>query len=86
MDTECWNAIATLGSLDELSFDRCEFLERPADVGPEAMVKVKVSRLRVVDCIGVCQPTVAIDARYLVMDDMLENRFDWLSRCSILRA
>ena len=43
VDATHWNAIATLGSLEELSFKWCTFLQDPADVEPEKRVMVKVS-------------------------------------------
>ena len=80
VDAEHWNAIATLGSLEELSFDSCQFLRGPADVEPEKRVRVRVSRLRVVQCDGLCQPVVAIDARYLRVlkfTDSFVDAEDW---------
>jgi hypothetical protein len=85
VDKKHWNAIATLGSLEELSFDSCTFLQGPADVEPGTRVTVKVSRLRVVECDGLRQ-LMAIDApnlRTLAMDSQLFNHIDWLSRSAL---
>jgi hypothetical protein len=78
VDTKHWDAIATLESLEELSFNWCTFLQGPADVEPEKRVTVKVSRLRVV---GLRQLIAAMDARYLrtlAMDNKSFNQIDWL--------
>ena len=86
VDAEHWNAIATLGSLEELSFEGCTFLQVPADVEPDKKVAVKVSRLRVVECDGFCQLLAAIDARYLrtlAMDNKFFDHVDWLSQSAL---
>jgi hypothetical protein len=83
VDTKHWDAIATLGSLEELSFDSCTFLKGPADVEPEKRVTVKVSCLRVVECGGRHQLIAAIDAQYLrtlATDDLFFHYVDWLSQ------
>ena len=84
VDAERCNVIATLGSLEELSFERCTFpsLHDPADVEPEKGVRVKVSRLWVVDCDGLLHQLIAaIDARYLptlAMNNRFSNHVSWL--------
>jgi hypothetical protein len=82
VDVEHWNAVATLGSLEELAFYSCKFLQGPANVEPEKRVKVKVSRLQVVNCIELRPLITAIDARYLRTLAIDNNFFDhvhWLS-------
>ena len=86
VDAGDWDAIATLGSLEELSFDSCDFLSGAVDVELEKRVRVKVSRLQMVDCIGVRQPIAAIDARSLrtlVMDDLTFDHVTWLSQTAL---
>ena len=85
VDAEHWNAISTLESLKELSFDFCGFRQDLADVEAEKSTKVKVSRLRVVDCDSLLlhQLIAAIDARYLrtlAVDKKFFNHIDWLSQ------
>ena len=62
------------------------FLRGPADAEPDKRVKIKVSRLQVVDCSGNRQPFVTIDIRCL--HELLTNfRFlaqvDWLLRSTL---
>lgn len=71
VDIEHWDAIATLPSLEKLSFLSCLFLQGPADVEPEKRVKVKVSRLQVLHCnLGFRQALAAIDPQHLRVLDM----------------
>ncbi|KAF8550789.1 hypothetical protein OG21DRAFT_1513572 [Imleria badia] len=86
VDAEHWSAIATLGSLEELSFDLCFFMDGPADVEPEKRAKLKVSRLEVVKSKQLLQPIAAIDARCLrslAMDFTPYDRFDWLPESAV---
>ena len=86
VDTEHWNVIATLGSLEELSFDWCNFLDGPADVEPDERVKIKLTHLHVTDCEGVCQPIAATDPCYLRilgMDQVFFEEVDWLPQSAL---
>ena len=80
LDYDHWFAIKTLGSLDELSFNRCTFLRGPFTLdGRQA--KLKVSRLHLTYCNGT-NPFKAIDARCLrtlVMDLRFAKVVDWVS-------
>jgi hypothetical protein len=64
---EHWNVIATLESLEELSFNCCTFPQGPAKAEPVKRVVAKLSRLWVVGCHGplLQQLVTAIDAQYL---------------------
>jgi hypothetical protein len=84
VDAEHWNAIATLESLEELTFDGCTFPRGPANVEPEKRVMVKLSRFWVVNCDGplLQQLVTAIDAPYLRslgVDDKSINHIDCVS-------
>ena len=86
VDTDHWNAIATLASLEELSFNRCDFLGGPADVEPDEWVKIKLTRLCVTDCEGVRQPIAATDPRSLRtldMDGPFLEEVDWLPQSAL---
>ena len=86
MDTEHWNVIATLGSREELSFDWCNFLDSPTDVEPDERVKIKLARLHVTDCEGVCQPIAATNPRYLHilgMDQVFFEEVNWLPQSAL---
>ncbi|KAH0835742.1 hypothetical protein J3R83DRAFT_9567 [Lanmaoa asiatica] len=86
VDAEHWSAIATLESLEKLSFDSCRFLQGPADVASEKRIKVKVSCLRVTNCTGHRQPVAAIDHRYLrtlTMDYMSFDHVHWLPQSAL---
>ncbi|KAI9462070.1 hypothetical protein HD554DRAFT_1469321 [Boletus coccyginus] len=61
-----WNAIATLPSLEDLSFHSCRFPGGPAYVEPEKRVKAKPSRLWLLDATtGFREPFASIDVRCL---------------------
>ena len=86
--TEHWSVIATLESLEELSFDVCKFLEGPADIEPEGKPKVRVSRLRVADCTGLLQPVAAMHPQYLrtlSMDSNFFGQVDWLPQSGLIQ-
>lgn len=88
VDAEHWSVIATLESLEELSFESCRFLQDLADVEPETRVKVKVSRLRVVKCWGTLGQSIAaiIDPQYLrtlVVDCTFYFQVGWLPQSAL---
>ena len=88
VDKEHWDAIATLQSLQDLSFDWCKFLRGPADAEPEKRVKLKVSRLQVTKCVAHCQAFAAIDPRYLRTlavdhDVVVSDYIDWLPKSAL---
>ena len=88
VDAEHWNAITTLESLEELSFDWCTFRQGLADFDAEKSAKVKVSRLRVVNCDSMIlyQIIAVIDARYLrtlAVDNKSIGYIDWLSQFAL---
>ncbi|KIK92894.1 hypothetical protein PAXRUDRAFT_829551 [Paxillus rubicundulus Ve08.2h10] len=82
-----WDVIATLESLEELSFIHCNFVDGPADVVPGKRLKVKVPCLRVYGCFGCHQPSAAIDPRHLrtlTMDHDFADQVDWLSETALV--
>ena len=79
---EHWDAIATLESLEKLTFYGCNFphWQGPADVGPKK--RIKVPHLRVNGCPKLRPPIAAIDPRYLrtlAVDNKFFDHVDWLS-------
>ncbi|KAG8215882.1 hypothetical protein J3R82DRAFT_7847 [Butyriboletus roseoflavus] len=86
VDAEHWRVIAALESLEDLSFDSCEFLQGPLDVEPEERVKVKVSRLQVIDCTGQRQPIAAIHPQHLrtLVMDFSFDQVEWLPQSSLI--
>ena len=87
VNAEHWNAIATLLSLEKLTFTCCRFLQHPAGVEPEKRAKVKVSCLRLAyGNSGVRHLLTAIDAQHLHsldIDHELLNEVDWHSLSSL---
>ena len=89
VDKTYWNAIATLESLEELSFDSCKFhwqvLPSPPDVESEKMFMIKVSHLHVrgLESVDSLQPLMAaIDPRYLRTVSFI-NCVDRLSQAAL---
>jgi hypothetical protein len=85
---EHWNVIATLESLEELSFNCCTFPQGPAKVKPMKRVVAKLSRLWVVGCHGplLQQLVMAIDAQYLCtlgVDDESISHIDCASQSAL---
>ncbi|KIJ19319.1 hypothetical protein PAXINDRAFT_7813 [Paxillus involutus ATCC 200175] len=82
-----WDAITTLGSLEELVFTRCNFVDGPADVDPGKRLKVKVPCLLVYGCDSGLQPWAVIDARHvrtLTMDLTFADQVDWISETALI--
>ncbi|KAF8452239.1 hypothetical protein L210DRAFT_3517800 [Boletus edulis BED1] len=84
VDARHGNAIATLGSLEKLVFDACEFVQASAITNVlEDGKRVKVSDLQVTACTGNFQAIVAIHPRYLrtlVVDMTFPQQVDWLGQ------
>jgi len=87
VENEHWDVITNLGSLQELSFTLCNFVDGFADVDHGKRLKVKVPCLRIIMCSGVSQLTAAIDARHLrtltIDPTFSADQFDWLSEIVI---
>lgn len=86
VDSEYWDAMATLPLLQELSFERCSFRAGPADVEPEKRVMLKVSRLQVTECPEIRQPFSVVDPRSLrtlVVDSKVLYHGDWISQFAV---
>ena len=82
MDEELWNAIATLPSLNKLTFMWCRSLQGPANVKPEKRIRVRVPHLQILRrSVGFHQAlAVNIDAqclRALDIDCMHLDQVDW---------
>ncbi|KAG6373660.1 hypothetical protein JVT61DRAFT_6326 [Boletus reticuloceps] len=88
VDARHGNAIATLGSLEKLVFDACNFVQASThtNVSEDDGKRVQVSHLQVTRCTGNCQAIVAIHPRYLrtlVVDMTLAQHVDWLGQSAL---
>ncbi|KIJ19180.1 hypothetical protein PAXINDRAFT_8531 [Paxillus involutus ATCC 200175] len=85
-----WDMIASVQSLEDLTFTYCQFVDSPADVDPgkRLNLKVKVPRVGITMCSGVAWLTAAIDARHLrtltIDFQSAADQVDWLSETSII--
>jgi len=82
-----WSMIVALPSLEDLSFDACRFLQGFASTEAEMNPKLKLSRLRVIDCTWGSQLLfAAIDLVYLrmvIMNLWAVEDADWLRHSAI---
>jgi len=91
VDGEYWSMFAEMASLEDLEFDTCNFVQDLVPAEPEKSLKLKVSRLVVLDCVTEHRQTItqAINRfdtgalRTLVANFWAIKEQDWLRQSAI---